>query len=31
MLINEIFVGQQVCKQVHTHAKLYRTHATVVQ
>ncbi len=30
MSINGIFVGQQVCKQAHTHAKLYRTHATVV-
>ncbi len=28
--INYIFVGQQVCKQGHTHAKLYRTHVTVV-
>ncbi len=30
MSINDIFVGQQVCKQAHTHAKLYRTHATVL-
>ncbi len=30
MSINGIFVGQQVCKQAHTHAKLYRTRATVV-
>ncbi len=30
MSINYIFVGQQVCKQAHTHAKLYCTHATVV-
>ncbi len=30
MLINDIFVGQKVCKQAHTHAKLYSTHATVV-
>uniref|UniRef100_A0A673II92 Phosphatase and actin regulator n=1 Tax=Sinocyclocheilus rhinocerous TaxID=307959 RepID=A0A673II92_9TELE len=26
MSINGIFVGQQVCKQAHTHVKLYRTH-----
>ncbi len=31
MSINDIFVGQQVCKQAHTHAELYRTHATVLQ
>ncbi len=30
MSINVIFVGQQVCKQAHTHAQLYRTCATVV-
>ncbi len=29
MSINDIFVGQQICKQAHTHAKLYRTCATV--
>ncbi len=29
MSINYIFVGQQVCKQAHTHAKLYCTRATV--
>ncbi len=30
MSINDIFVGQRVCKQAYAHAKLYRTHATVV-
>ncbi len=25
-----LFVGQPVCKQAHTHATLYRTHASVV-
>ncbi len=29
MSINDIFVGQHVFKQAHTHAKLYRTCATV--
>ncbi len=29
MSINYIFVGQQVCKQTHTHAKLYRTHSVL--
>ncbi len=29
MSINDIFVGQQVCKQAHTHAKLYRTHTVL--
>ncbi len=29
MSINYIFVGQQVCKQAHTHAKLYRTHTVL--
>ncbi len=30
MSINDIFVGQQVCKQAHTHANLYHTRATVL-
>ncbi len=30
MSINDIFVGQQVCKQTHTHAKLYRTHTVLI-
>ncbi len=30
MSVNDIFVGQQVCKQAHTHANPYRTRATVV-
>ncbi len=29
MSINYIFVGQQICKQAHTHAKLYRTHTVL--
>ncbi len=29
MSINDIFVGQQVCKLAHTHAKLYRTHTVL--
>ncbi len=29
MSINYIFVGQQVCTQAHTHAKLYRTHTVL--
>ncbi len=29
MSINYIFVGQHVCKQAHTHAKLYRTHTVL--
>ncbi len=29
MSIKDIFVGQQVCKQAHTHAKLYRTHTVL--
>ncbi len=29
MSINYIFVGQQVFKQAHTHAKLYRTHTVL--
>ncbi len=29
MSINDIFVGQQVCKQAHTHAELYRTHTVL--
>ncbi len=28
MSINDIFVGRQVCKQAHTHAKLYHTYCT---
>ncbi len=31
MSINYIIVGQQVCKQAHTHAKLYRTHTVFIQ
>ncbi len=30
MSINDIFIGQQVCKEAYTHAELYRTRATVL-
>ncbi len=30
MSLKVLFVRQQVCKQAHTHAKLYGTRATVV-